>query len=977
VNNVSTTALWGSATVDPALRNPAAANPAPCPPALWSGGYVRDALGVDLVPDTERSVLPVQTLVGLALRRNPKRAHLLVSRVLAKHVPTEPGIATAAGLLLGLLVRRELQNTVIDDDGGASTGDVAAGSLTAGSLTAASLTAVIDDAAGRLERLLDGEPNPELPGPDGRRTRQAAVAGLCALLSRQQTELPGVVTIGYAETATGLGQLVAGQLGTYYLHSTRHSSAGVAPYGAFEELHSHATSHRLLPTSRAALNLAGTVVLVDDELSTGATIINTIRELHGTAPHGRYVVASLVDMRTPADRTRLDELAAELGTTISAVALAHGTIALPDTLAADAAELIAGLPVPGQVPGLPRDGVRGAYRGTARGADPGAARGADRGTARGADASAGPGAPAQGRIQVVDLNGVVPPIRSARFGVAGRPDPEQAARIAVTLAASLGTAAPEAADSQDTADCQDTAASLATAPASRILVLATEEFMALPLAVAVRLQELCPDADIRYSTSTRSPIAALDEPDYAVRSAIAFNSDDAAQDGPGPRFAYNFSHPDERFDTVLILAEPGTPASGLLAPGRIADAVADSAEDVRLVLLPGQAPFPAPLRGPAFGSYPPSDVQWLLKDLSFAQLEAPQAEREAAIQSGRASYAESLPQEFEPSAEYGALFQAALENSASRVAHAVGTLTEQVLKLRDNAPVLVSLARAGTPVGVLMKRWAREVHDLDLPHYAISIVRGLGIDQTALGYLAARHRPEQVMFVDGWTGKGAIARELAAAVDLFRQTDGPDFRPDLAVLADPGHCVRIFGTREDYLIPSACLNSTVSGLVSRTVYNTALIGPGDFHGAKFYAELAGSDVSNHFLDTVTAAFPGVRDEVLAAAAAAPARLEALPEADWAGWAAVEKISRDYGINNVNLVKPGVGETTRVLLRRVPWKVLVRPDAAPELAHVLHLAGQRGVEVLEVPDLAYSCVGLIHPLHTPGATGADGKAVVDV
>ncbi len=45
--------------------------------------------------------------------------------------------------------------------------------------------------------------------------------------------------------------------------------------------------------------------------------------------------------------------------------------------------------------------------------------------------------------------------------------------------------------------------------------------------------------------------------------------------------------------------------------------------------------------------------------------------------------------------------------------------------------------------------------------------------------------------------------------------------------------MRRFGTREDFLIPSACLNSTVSGLVSRTVLNDDLIGPADFHGAKF------------------------------------------------------------------------------------------------------------------------------------------------
>ncbi|MCU1564840.1 MAG: phosphoribosyltransferase [Arthrobacter sp.] len=883
--------------------------------APWIGAYVRDALGVGVVSAPGRSVLPVEALVGLALRRNPKRAHLLVSRVLAKHVPTEPGIACSAGLLLGLLVRAELRAPAAEPPSGGPTPP------------APSLGAAIDDAAATLARLLasDAENPAEnsfgygtAAGDPGetRRARMASVTELCERLEGQRAELPGVVTIGYAETATGLGQLVAGQLGSYYIHSTREaaSAEGLAPYGAFEEMHSHATSHQLLPTSRAALDLAETVVLVDDELSTGATLINTIRELHGTAPHGRYVVASLVDLRSPEDRGKLDALAVELGTRISAVALAHGTIQLPELLAADAAELIRSLPLPDAAAAVP------------------------------------------GQVRLLDLNGLVPPVRSARFGIAGRPGPEQAAGIAAAVAAALGAG---------------------VTPGDRILVLATEEFMALPLAVAARLQELWPDTDVRYSTSTRSPIAVLDEPGYAVRSAVAFDSDDDAPDGPGPRFAYNFAHPDERFDTIVVMPEPGTLASQLTAPGKIAEAVAGSGAAVQLVLLPRQAPFPPPLAGPLFGSYSPEDVRWLLTDISSAQLEAPSAEREASIQSGKASYAESLPQEYEPSPEYGALFQAALESSAARLAHAVGTLTEQVLRLRENAPVLVSLARAGTPVGILMKRWARQVHGLDLPHYAISIVRGLGVDQAALGYLASRHDPEQIMFVDGWTGKGAITRELAAAVELFWKTDGAAFRPDLAVLADPGHCVRIFGTREDYLIPSACLNSTVSGLVSRTVFNKALIGPGDFHGAKYYSQLSRSDVSNDFLATVAAQFPAVRAEVLAASAAFPTRVEALPDADWSGWSAVEDISRRFGINNVNLVKPGVGETTRVLLRRVPWKVLVHPDASEDIAHVLHLAEQRGVEVLEVPDLAYSCVGLIHPLHTPGATGADGKAGVDV
>jgi hypothetical protein len=371
-------------------------------------------------------------------------------------------------------------------------------------------------------------------------------------------------------------------------------------------------------------------------------------------------------------------------------------------------------------------------------------------------------------------------------------------------------------------------------------------------------------------------------------------------------------------------------------------------------------PAPAPLHGPEFGSYRAAEVGWLLTDLSGVALEAPVEEREEAVQSGGAHYAESLPHEYQPDPAYLRLYREALDASAARVAGAVGTVTELVLRERGHDVVLASLARAGTPVGILMRRWAALRHGLDLPHYAVSIVRGRGVDPVALRYLAEHHDPARVVFVDGWTGKGAITRELAAALASY----GSSFDPDLAVLADPGRCVRTFGTRQDWLIPSACLNSTVSGLVSRTVLNPAVLAPDQYHGAKFYAELAGADVSNGFLDAVTAEFDGVRD-----VSEPPDRAP-----DHAGLAAALRLVDDYDLGDPNLVKPGVGETTRVLLRRVPWRVLVSPQAPPaDLAHVRLLAERRGVPVEEVAGLPYSCVGLIHPRYTRGATGADGRA----
>uniref|UniRef100_UPI0015E162D7 cysteine protease StiP domain-containing protein n=2 Tax=unclassified Streptomyces TaxID=2593676 RepID=UPI0015E162D7 len=535
------------------------------------------------------------------------------------------------------------------------------------------------------------------------------------------------------------------------------------------------------------------------------------------------------------------------------------------------------------------------------------------------------------------------------------------------------------------------------AEARRVLVLGTEELMYAPLRIAAALDDARgttpaagagaaatdtaateaagtdaagtdpSDTDgpgVYFSTTTRSPVLPVDDPGYAIRSRVTFPAHDLPTgEPPAPRHAHNVAG--GTWDAIVLVTDSTGDTPALHAEGGLLDHLARHTPLLRYAVLPSHTPLPDPLRGPDFSSYARDEVGWLLQDLSGVALEAPTEEREEAIQGGGAHYAESLPVEYQPSAGYQRLFHTALEATAPRIAQAVATVTDTVLAERTRpgagtTPVLVSLARAGTPVGVLMRRWARHTHGVDLPHYTLSIVRGQGIDTTALRWLAAHHDPADVVFVDGWTGKGAITRELADALDAF-----PGFDAALAVLADPGGCVRTFGTREDFLIPSACLNSTVSGLVSRTVLRADLVGPDDYHGAKFYRELADADVSGTFLDAVAAHFDDARP--------GPMQADADRAPHWAGLAAVRRVSEEYGIDDVNLVKPGVGETTRVLLRRVPWRIVARRDAGPDLDHILLLAEQRGVPVEWTDDLPYRCVGLIHPRYTRGATGADGRA----
>ena len=65
-----------------------------------------------------------------------------------------------------------------------------------------------------------------------------------------------------------------------------------------------------------------------------------------------------------------------------------------------------------------------------------------------------------------------------------------------------------------------------------------------------------------------------------------------------------------------------------------------------------------------------------------------------------------------------------------------------------------------------------------------------------------------------------------------------------------------------------------------------------------------------------------------------------------------------GISDINLIKPGIGEATRVLLRRVPERLIVRDTNAPDVAHLLLLAQEKAIPVIVEPALPYQAVALI-------------------
>lgn len=342
-----------------------------------------------------------------------------------------------------------------------------------------------------------------------------------------------------------------------------------------------------------------------------------------------------------------------------------------------------------------------------------------------------------------------------------------------------------------------------------------------------------------------------------------------------------------------------------------------------------------------FSTYRTADVSILLKDITGLVKPLGTAEREALIQRG-IHYSEMLPLEYKPSDAYMDTYYRALSMYSQITADAVAVVAERVWKDKHGDVVLVSLARAGTSIGVLIKRYLQNKYHTEIPHYTISIIRGKGIDKNAMNYILGIHCPKSIQFVDGWTGKGAIQNELAMAIRDF-----PGVSSGLAVLSDPANIAEKCGTHDDFLIASSCLNSVVSGLISRTFFRSDIIGATDFHGAAFYAELIDEDLTYQFIETVEECFKydlNWQNEL---------------RSETSGIDDIKKICEDFGIADINFVKPSIGEATRVLLRRLPWKILVHSlEDNEHLGHLYQLAKEKGVEVVEYPLRNYRACGLI-------------------
>lgn len=354
------------------------------------------------------------------------------------------------------------------------------------------------------------------------------------------------------------------------------------------------------------------------------------------------------------------------------------------------------------------------------------------------------------------------------------------------------------------------------------------------------------------------------------------------------------------------------------------------------------------------GSYDPQDVTFLLKEVRLEATDITEKERK--IQSGEAHYSEMISDERRPDERYLDLFKEARVSGDQRIAEDIVRLGQMICDqvnegLLDTSIVLCSLVRAGLPYGVMLVRELRS-RGIDAHHYGVSIIRDKGLDVNAMNHIIQEHGANGVVFVDGWTGKGAISNQLSKS---WNEITGKD--PVLAVVADPSGYATLSGSHEDWLIPSGILGANISGLISRTILNKDLIGPDDFHGTMSVEHLSDIDISTEFVDTITEIADRIRADVL------PHNTDSAHLADLraTAQACVQKISHLYDVDNLNRIKPGIAEATRAVLRRRPEKVFVRQiEGDKDLKALLHLCATDNIDVVEDPELTgpYRAITLI-------------------
>jgi hypothetical protein len=335
------------------------------------------------------------------------------------------------------------------------------------------------------------------------------------------------------------------------------------------------------------------------------------------------------------------------------------------------------------------------------------------------------------------------------------------------------------------------------------------------------------------------------------------------------------------------------------------------------------------------GAYFKQDVSFLLTSMTLAYTDV--EEKERLIQSGEKHYSEMLSQEPEPTQWHLDVYQSAVEEYSMKMAFDVKRLAVSLMKIYGSEPiVLLSLVRAGVPLGVMLHRALKNMGAKSY-HYGVSIIRDKGIDEEALRYVELKHGKKGIVFVDGWTGKGAITQQLTES--LSGRPGYPEV-PRLVVLTDPCGCAWLSASSEDWLIPFGIMGAPVSGLMSRSVWSEK-----GFHGSVECDHLKSYECGTDLVDRIDRERKKIGDVYPIEPGLTRIHHSLLTLSQ----NVVKRLMNEYSVSSSNRIKPGIAEATRAVLRRVPEAVLVRSLTDPDVALLVNLAKAKGIDVKEVDN----------------------------
>jgi hypothetical protein len=208
------------------------------------------------------------------------------------------------------------------------------------------------------------------------------------------------------------------------------------------------------------------------------------------------------------------------------------------------------------------------------------------------------------------------------------------------------------------------------------------------------------------------------------------------------------------------------------------------------------------------------------------------------------------------------------------------------------------------------------------------------------------------VFIDGWTAKGVITRELKQAIVEYNNSRQVNVGAQLYVISDIGGTADYSVTLRDYTIPSALMNSTVSGLISRSVINEQ-IGEADFHGCISYQHLNDYDYSNWFIEQISACFveKEYRRAELISSEQRQLRHQQTQQA-------ISELMQKFNVSDINRIKPGIAEATRVMLRRVPDLLIVNDPSNPDIKHLLRIANEKKISIITFQAMPFGACALI-------------------